>query len=196
MKTYIPLFENFGCDTCTDTTAHKLIATAIKDGHITKDEGSAMYVMDAAKKVAAEWDALTDAEKPVFRDTFYNNFLGKINKKPHFVREAEEIDKRYIRTIKFTHDRIAQLNIEVDLTPDGRIVEIRKAPGTRFPYSVGQVLNRNHESWAANNNYKVDGKNTGPQEKIFGVRVKDVPPGHEWRTIYPNKFRNTRSIHA
>jgi len=28
-----------------------------------------------------------------------------------------------------------------------------------------------------------------PEEKIFGVRTKDVPHGHEWRRMFPNKFR-------
>jgi hypothetical protein len=103
--------------------------------------------------------------------------------------EDFKCDKCRVRTTKFEHKRNPHLNIEVDLAPDGRILEIRKDPGTRFPFSVGQIMNRNNEVWAANNNYMVNGKDTGPEEKIFGVRTKDVPPGHEWRTIYPNKFR-------
>ena len=27
----------------------------------------------------------------------------------------------------------------------------------------------------------MDGKDTCPEKKIFGVRAKDVPQGHEWR---------------
>ena len=35
----------------------------------------------------------------------------------------------------------------------------------------------------------MDGKDTCPEKKIFGVRAKDVPQGHEWRHIFPNKFK-------
>ena len=27
------------------------------------------------------------------------------------------------------------------------------------------------------------------QKKIFGVRSSDVPQGHEWRHIFPHKFK-------
>jgi hypothetical protein len=29
-----------------------------------------------------------------------------------------------------------------------------------------------------------------PEEKIFGIRKKDIPQGHELRMLYPHKFRN------
>ena len=61
--------------------------------------------------------------------------------------------------------------------------------GVRFPFSVGQLLQRNVEVWACNNNFLMDDKDTCPEKKIFGVKPSDVPKGHEWRTIYPNKFR-------
>ena len=66
---------------------------------------------------------------------------------------------------------------------------IENKSGTMFPFSVGQILNRNIEVWASNNNFLMDGKDTGPEKKIFGVKISDVPKGHEWRHIYPNKFR-------
>ncbi len=67
--------------------------------------------------------------------------------------------------------------------------EVDISPVIRFPFSVGQTLSRNIEVWACNNNFYIDGKNTCPEKKIFGVRVSDVPKGHEWRHIFPNKFR-------
>jgi len=50
-------------------------------------------------------------------------------------------------------------------------------------------MQRNVETWACNNNFYMDDRDTCPEEKIFGVKVSDVPQGHEWRTIFPNKFR-------
>jgi hypothetical protein len=39
------------------------------------------------------------------------------------------------------------------------------------------------------NNRMVKQEDPCPEEKIFGVRTKDVPQGHEWRRIFPNKFK-------
>lgn len=71
----------------------------------------------------------------------------------------------------------------------GRITEVENESGVRFPFQVGSIWNRNTEVWACNNNFFLDGEDTCPEEKIFGVRAKDVPVGHEWRTLFPNKFR-------
>lgn len=92
------------------------------------------------------------------------------------------------REIIFTHKRNPILEIIVKKTPDGRITNIKNNSQMRFPFSVGQILNRTAEVWACNNNFLMDGKDTCPEKKIFGVRAKDVPQGHEWRHIYPNKF--------
>ena len=70
----------------------------------------------------------------------------------------------------------------------GRITEIENETGMRFPFSVGQILNRTAEVWACNNNFLMDGKDTCPEKKIFGVKSSDVPQGHEWRHIFPHKF--------
>ena len=93
-----------------------------------------------------------------------------------------------LREVRFTNKRNPRLEIVVTKTPDGRITNIENKTGIRFPFSVGQILNRNAEVWACNNNFLMDGKDTCPEKKIFGVRAKDVPQGHEWRHIYPNKF--------
>lgn len=71
----------------------------------------------------------------------------------------------------------------------GRITEVENESGVRFPFEVGSMWNSNTEVWACNNNFLLDGKDTCPEEKIFGVRASDVPMGHEWRTMFPNKFR-------
>jgi hypothetical protein len=41
----------------------------------------------------------------------------------------------------------------------------------------------------AKNNFLMDGQDTCPEKKIFGVRASDVPQGHEWRHIFPHKFK-------
>jgi len=94
----------------------------------------------------------------------------------------------YEREVVFTNKRNPRLVITVKKSPDGRITEIKNESGMRFPFSVGQLLQRNVEVWACNNNFLMNGKDTCPEKKIFGVKTKDVPQGHEWRHIYRNKF--------
>ena len=62
------------------STAEKLLNTAERDGHLKGMEKSAQYVMDAAKEIAKDWDALHPEQKKIFRDSFYNKFLKKIKK--------------------------------------------------------------------------------------------------------------------
>jgi hypothetical protein len=71
----------------------------------------------------------------------------------------------------------------------GRIASIDNQAGIRFPWVVGQPINRNIETWACNNGFTINGEDPCPEERIFGVKISDVPQGHEWRTIFPNKFR-------
>jgi hypothetical protein len=93
------------------------------------------------------------------------------------------------REVVFVGKRNPSLKISVFKTPDGRITKIDNKSHIRFPFNVGQVLNRNVETWACNNNFTMDGKDTCPEEKIFGIRKSDVPQGHEWRHIFPHKFK-------
>ena len=104
--------------------------------------------------------------------------------------QADLIDESiHEREVVFTNKRNPRLKIIVTKSPDGRIVNIENGTGMRFPFSVGQILNRTAEVWACNNNFLMDGKDTCPEKKIFGVRAKDVPQGHEWRHIFPHKFK-------
>ena len=102
---------------------------------------------------------------------------------------ADLIDESiYEREVVFTNKRNPRLVITIKKNPDGRITEIENETGMRFPFSVGQILNRTAEVWACNNNFLMDGKDTCPEKKIFGVKASDVPQGHEWRHIFPHKF--------
>lgn len=71
----------------------------------------------------------------------------------------------------------------------GRIDSIENNSGVRFPFSVGQPYSMSIKSWAQNNNFKWNGEDIENEKRIFGVKIKDVPPGHEWRYMFPNKFR-------
>jgi hypothetical protein len=61
-------------------TSRKLIRTAEKDGHLKGMESSATYVMDAARKIADEWDKLHPEQQKIFRNNYYNKFLKMIGK--------------------------------------------------------------------------------------------------------------------
>lgn len=71
----------------------------------------------------------------------------------------------------------------------GRIKGIVNLSGVNFPWSEGQQYTRSIESWCCNNGFKMDGKSCCPEKKIFGVKIKDIPQGHEWRRVFPGKFR-------
>ena len=72
----------------------------------------------------------------------------------------------------------------------GRIQAIDNNTGVNFPFKVGQSYTRSIETWACNNGFKIDGKSPCPEEKIFGIRKKDIPHGHELRMLFPHKFRD------
>lgn len=74
------------------------------------------------------------------------------------------------RVITLTHKRNRNLQIVITAQPDGIITNIEKTPGATFRlYDIGQRLNRNLEVWCCNNNYLLGGKDTCPEEKIFGI---------------------------
>lgn len=79
-------------------------------------------------------------------------------------------------------------NITITLL-GARIQDIVNEAGIRFPFSIGQSYTRSIETWACNNGFKIDGNDPCPEEKIFGIRKKDVPMGHELRVLFPHKFR-------
>jgi hypothetical protein len=60
------------------STMEKLIHRAEEDGYIFNDYGQ--YVLDAAKVVAKEFDALPSEEQNVMEDNYYKKFLRRIGK--------------------------------------------------------------------------------------------------------------------
>jgi hypothetical protein len=105
------------------------------------------------------------------------------------INDSEYMSESIGTEIVFKGKRNPNLVIMVKKGPDGRITSIVNKSGIRFPFQIGQLFQRNIETWACNNNFYMDGKDTCPEKKIFGVRASDVPKGHEWRHIYPNRFK-------
>ena len=104
--------------------------------------------------------------------------------------DEQDINKKHLKKVVFKNKRRPDMVITVLKTPDGRIVEIENEFNINFPFKVGQILNMSHETWACNNNYFLNDKDTCPEEKIFGIRKKDIPQGHELRMLFPGKFKN------
>lgn len=71
----------------------------------------------------------------------------------------------------------------------GRIEDIDNQAGVRFPFMKGQQYTRTIETWACNNGFTINGEDTCPEKKVFGIRTSDIPQGHELRRLFPNKFR-------
>ena len=94
-----------------------------------------------------------------------------------------------MREVIFKNKRNPVLEVSVMVSPGGRITKIVNTRKVSFPFVVGQVLNMNHQVWACNNNYLVNGKDVCPEKKLFGIRVKDIPAHHPLRQIYPGKFK-------
>jgi hypothetical protein len=93
---------------------------------------------------------------------------------------------RYERDVVLTSRQGRDILVKV---MGGKITSIENNSGIRFPYSIGQHWNRSIETWACTNKFKIDGEDPCPEEKIFGIRKKDIPMGHELRMMYPSKFR-------
>jgi hypothetical protein len=90
--------------------------------------------------------------------------------------------------IVFKNKNNPNLIITITKSKDNRIESIDNPSNLRFPYNIGQLLNRGIETWACNNNFLINGKDTCPEKKIFGIKAKDIPQGHPFRYIYPVKF--------
>lgn len=95
----------------------------------------------------------------------------------------------YEKIILFELKNRRTVKIKV-LVRGGRIAEIDNPYNMRFPFSMGQMLQRNIEIWACNNGWLMDGESTcSTDDKVFGIRKKDIPNGHQLRIMYPSKFK-------
>jgi len=104
------------------------------------------------------------------------------------MKNFKEFNESLKREVKLQHKNNPGLIITFDVI-DGRIYNIKNNSRMRFPYIEGQNYTRNMESWCCNNNFKLNGEDTCPEPKIFGIKASDVPQGHELRYLFPNKFK-------
>lgn len=74
----------------------------------------------------------------------------------------------------------------------GKIEEIENEAGITFPFFTGQPVTVFLKSWACNHGFKWNG--TDPcdpgEKKVFGIKAKYIPKGHELRQMFPGKFRD------
>lgn len=76
-------------------------------------------------------------------------------------------------------------------TKHGKIEEIDNEAGVPFPFFTGQPVTVFMKGWACNHGFKWNGESACDpgEKKIFGVKAKYIPKEHEWRRIFPGKFR-------
>lgn len=91
--------------------------------------------------------------------------------------------------VVFKNKRNPKYTFKVFKTRDGRISRIENNFNIRFPFHVGQLFNRIIEVWACNNGYLINDKDTCTEEKVMGIKVSDIPQGHQLRHLYPHKFK-------
>lgn len=129
-----------------------------------------------------------DGLEPNFQDNLYPlTFPNQNMMMPGTPAKLEENNGD--RTIVFTKEINPVIKITIKVGRDGRISNIENEHGIRFPYVKGQPFNRGLETWASVNGFLMDGKKTGPEKKVFGVKVSDYPQGHPVRLMYPGKFK-------
>lgn len=73
----------------------------------------------------------------------------------------------------------------------GKIEEIDNQSGVTFPFFTGQPVTVFMKGWACNHGFKWNGENACDpgEKKVFGIKAKYIPKEHEWRKIWPGKFR-------
>ena len=134
-----------------------------------------------------EDDNVDEDEARVIYNDEMESWLDYYVKPDDGIKESNENEIE----VKFVGKRNHTQAFNVYKTRDGKITRIEKPNHVhiRFPFNVGEYLNKSVEEWACNNNFYIDGKDTCPEEKVFGIRKKDIPQGHELRTLFTNKFR-------
>jgi len=94
---------------------------------------------------------------------------------------STEPENKNVREFLFKHKKNPYLTIYVRTQRNAVILSIENNANVYFPYTVGQLLNIQYKTWACLNNFYVNGKDTCPEKKIFGIRERDIPQGHPLR---------------
>ena len=145
--------------------------------------------------VSGEGDSLEKAYKIAGSNFVSKAKELKLNVEPPKPKELKVNENVSIDESHHNRDIVLQhkhrRNVKIVLKLQGpKIVEIENETKWRFPYQIGQHYNMGFETWACNNQFTIDGRDTCPKEKIFGINVDDIPQGHEFRYLYPHKFKN------
>ena len=74
----------------------------------------------------------------------------------------------------------------------GKIEKIENKDRYRIPFFEGQPVTVFMKGWACNHGFKWNGEDPCDpgEKKVFGVKAKHIPKGHEWRMMWPSKFRD------
>ena len=74
----------------------------------------------------------------------------------------------------------------------GKIEEIENETGTKFPFFTGQPVTVFMKAWACNHGFRWNGESPCDpgEKKVFGIKAKYIPKGHELRHMFPGKFRD------
>jgi hypothetical protein len=93
-------------------------------------------------------------------------------------------------TIVLTRKNRPHISIEIKVV-HGKIEEIDNESGERFPFFTGQPVTVWMKGWACNNGFLWNDEDPCDRgdERVFGIKTKDVPQGHPLRLAYPSKFR-------
>lgn len=109
-----------------------------------------------------------------------NHQRTKNRKEKEGITEDNSFMRRRTDKVMFRKTVNPSVKIVVTKYPNGQIVDIENPRNIRFPYQVGQVMDRGHETWAHVNGYEIskDGFNYkgGPEKKKFGIPVSMLPP--------------------
>ena len=83
---------------------------------------------------------------------YLNSILSKTPAKTK-LEVGGNINRTNIRKTAFTKKSNPAIEILVFKYPNGQIIEIKNVHGISFPFSIGQILNRNAETWAEVNGW-------------------------------------------
>ena len=104
-------------------------------------------------------------------------------------------DFSYNKELVLQHKNRRDITITIVVDSNYIVTDIIYSPKQtermfRLPYKIGKRANlRFVEDWACKNDFLLNGRDTCPEKKVFGIKTSDIPQGHPLRYAYPNKFR-------
>ena len=100
------------------------------------------------------------------------------------------------KTMIIKHRNFGEIKVELQ---GSQIIDVVNNSNVMFPFAVNSSWNMSVETWACRNNFvtietwinnrMAKKEETCPEERVAGIRVKDIPHGHPLRMMYPSKFK-------